>query len=501
MTSDGSIRIVLFPFPGQGHFSAFLSLAAFLHRAHPTADITLVSTPRNVEGLRCGSAGSPTAQYLRFHALPFVPAEHGLPGHGESADTVPVHRFIELFEATESGSLQEGFDGFVRDLTGDDGAGGAGARVCVIADPFLAWTSAVARRHGAAHAIFVSCGALGAVVYHSLWNHQPHRRAPGDDAFFLPDHPEVAVHRSQLPRHLLDADGTDRWSGFHRRQISAGYDTDAVLINTMEELETAGMRMLRRTMGVPVYPIGPLVRSNHADAGDGDAADVIRWLDAQEERSVLYISFGSINTLRLDQMVDLAAALELTGRPFVWAIRPPVGFDTNGGAFSVERPPMPEGFVERARAKNTGLLIHGWAPQVIILAHRATGAFLSHCGWNSALESLAHGLPILAWKLMADQFFNARMLEEQWGACVEVSRGNGPGSPAPGRQRLADAVEEVMGSSTAVGDTMRRRADEIREMIGRALEGGGSSVTALDEFLALTSRDRTMAQKFSHPKI
>uniref|UniRef100_J3LWD4 Glycosyltransferase n=1 Tax=Oryza brachyantha TaxID=4533 RepID=J3LWD4_ORYBR len=395
MTSDGSIRIVLFPFPGQGHFSAFLSLAAFLHRAHPTADITLVSTPRNVEGLRCGSAGSPTAQYLRFHALPFVPAEHGLPGHGESADTVPVHRFIELFEATESGSLQEGFDGFVRDLTGDDGAGGAGAR----------------------------------------------------------------------------------------------------------ELETAGMRMLRRTMGVPVYPIGPLVRSNHADAGDGDAADVIRWLDAQEERSVLYISFGSINTLRLDQMVDLAAALELTGRPFVWAIRPPVGFDTNGGAFSVERPPMPEGFVERARAKNTGLLIHGWAPQVIILAHRATGAFLSHCGWNSALESLAHGLPILAWKLMADQFFNARMLEEQWGACVEVSRGNGPGSPAPGRQRLADAVEEVMGSSTAVGDTMRRRADEIREMIGRALEGGGSSVTALDEFLALTSRDRTMAQKFSHPKI
>ncbi|KAB8095073.1 hypothetical protein EE612_022722 [Oryza sativa] len=483
MPSDGSFRIVLFPFPAQGHFSAFLSLAAHLHDAQPTADITIVSTPRNVEDLRRRSSSQ--TRYLRFHALPFAPAEHGLPGDIESTDAVPLLHFITLFEATESRSLQDSFDSFVRDLITD--AGADGARVCVIADPFLAWTTDVARRRGAAHAIFVSCGAFGSVVFHSLWNHLPHLRAPGDDAFCLPDHPEVTVHRSQLPPYLLHADGTDRWSAHHRRQTSAGYDTDAILISTMEELETTGLRMLRKTMGVPVYPIGPLVRrrTEHSDhIGDHNDDDVKRWLDTREERSVLYISFGSNNSLRPDQMVDLAMALELTGRPFIWAIRPPFGFDietTNGREFSAEW--LPEGFEERMRAKNIGLLIHGWAPQVSILAHASTGAFLSHCGWNSVLESMAHGVPIIAWPLTADQFFNAQMLEE-WGACVEVSRGNWPDSPALERERVVEVVEMVMGI-TAKADKIRQSVKEIQGMIGRTLEDGGSSKTALEEFLKL----------------
>ncbi|KAF2933133.1 UDP-glycosyltransferase 92A1 isoform X2 [Oryza sativa Japonica Group] len=453
MPSDGSFRIVLFPFPAQGHFSAFLSLAAHLHDAQPTADITIVSTPRNVEDLRRRSSSQ--TRYLRFHALPFAPAEHGLPGDIESTDAVPLLHFITLFEATESRSLQDSFDSFVRDLITD--AGADGARVCVIADPFLAWTTDVARRRGAAHAIFVSCGAFGSVVFHSLWNHLPHLRAPGDDAFCLPDHPEVTVHRSQLPPYLLHADGTDRWSAHHRRQTSAGYDTDAILISTMEELETTGLRMLRKTMGVPVYPIGPLVRrrTEHSDhIGDHNDDDVKRWLDTREER------------------------------PFIWAIRPPFGFDietTNGREFSAEW--LPEGFEERMRAKNIGLLIHGWAPQVSILAHASTGAFLSHCGWNSVLESMAHGVPIIAWPLTADQFFNAQMLEE-WGACVEVSRGNWPDSPALERERVVEVVEMVMGI-TAKADKIRQSVKQIQGMIGRTLEDGGSSKTALEEFLKL----------------
>ncbi|XP_062183620.1 UDP-glycosyltransferase 92A1-like [Phragmites australis] len=482
MPSDESLHIVLFPFPGQGHFAAFLSLAGHLHRARSSATITLVSTPCNVDALRASSSAA-AAPFLQFHALPFVPEEHGLPAGAESTDAVHIHHFLALFEATESPALRAAFDGFV---AGAACAGADGAQVCivVVADPFLAWTTVVARRRGARHAFFDSCGAFGSVVYHSLWNHLPHLRT-GGDAFCLPDHPEVTVHRSQLPRFLLAADGTDRWSAFHRRQISLGYDTDALLVNTTEEFEPAGLRMLRRTIDVPVWPIGPLVRlpAQRSNNPDRDCDRIMRWLDGHEARSVLYISFGSQNSVRLEQMMELAAALEFTGRPFIWAIRPPVGFDNhNAGAFRADRW-LPEGFEARVRANDTGLLVHGWAPQLSILAHASTGAFLSHCGWNSVLESVKQGVPIIGWPLQADQFFNCKMLGE-WGACVEVARGNDEGSSVVERATLAEAVETVMGGA-AKGSEVRRRMKEIQELVtGAQSECGGSSVEASEEFFA-----------------
>ncbi|KAL6851521.1 hypothetical protein ACP4OV_020454 [Aristida adscensionis] len=489
MAGDERMHVILFPFPAQGHFAAFLSLAARLHRARPTAAITLVSTPRNVAALRAGSAAA-AAPFLRFSALPFAPEEHGLPAGAESLDALLGQDFLPLFEATESPSLRAAFDGFLTGACADgDATQVSTAVVVVVADPFLAWTAAAAHRRGARHAFFVSCGAFGSAVYHSLWNHLPHRGAPGGAAALrLPDHPEVAVHRSQLPQHLLDADGTDRWSAYHRRLISDGYETDALVVNTTEELEPAGLRMLRRTMGdVPVLPIGPLVRLDRTDVdGDDDGDGIMRWLDGQAARSVLYISFGSQNSLRADQMMELAAALELAGRPFVWAIRLPLGWSGDGGADGW----LPEGFEARARAGGRGLLVRGWAPQVSILAHASTGAFLSHCGWNSVLESVAHGVPVVGWPLQADQFFNARMLEEEWGACVEVARGNAEGSPPVGRAALAEAVETVMADG-GKGAEMRRRVREIQGLTrGAQGEDGGSSVLALEEFFASMLRPR-----------
>ncbi|CAN6234487.1 unnamed protein product [Urochloa humidicola] len=494
MPGDESMHLILAPFPAQGHFVAFLSLAERLQAARPSAVITLVSTPGNVSALRAGAAAA--MPFLRFHALPFSPEEHGLPAGAESADAVHVRYFLALFQSTESPSLQAAFDAFV---TGVVRAGGA--PVVVVADPFLAWTTAVARRRGARHAFFNSCGAFGSAVHHSLWNHLPHLRAPpGAAAFALPDHPEVTVYRSQLPSHLLLADGTDPWSLFNRRLISLGYDTGAVLVNTVEELEPAGLRMLRGALGVPVLPMGPLLRVPTQHAGhqrdpDSDSDSIVRWLDSRDRASVLYISFGSQNSLRPDQMMELAAALELAGHPFVWAFRPPITLHDDDDSDKTARKWLPTGFEERARASNRGLLVRGWAPQLRILAHASTGAFLSHCGWNSVLESVAHGVPVLGWPLQADQFFNCKMLEEEWGACVELARGNAEGSPAVERARLAEAVEAVLGD-TAKGAEMRRRVKGIQELIGRAWskeDGGASSAQALEEFFTLMLHGRGVA--------
>nr|CAB3490021.1 unnamed protein product [Digitaria exilis] len=411
-----SMHVILVPFPAQGHFAAFLSLADRLHAARPSSTtITLVSTPRNVASLRASSSSS--SPFLRFHALPFSPEDHGLPTGAESADAVHVTHFLALFQSTSSASLQSSFDAFVvnNGVADDDGI------VVVVADPFMAWTTGVARRRGARHAFFDSCGAFGSAVYHSLWNHLPHhslRRsavaaAADDESFDLPDHPEVTVHRSQLPAHLLVADGTDPWSVFHRRQISLGYDTDAVLVNTTEEFELAGLRMLRRAMGgvVPVLPIGPLVRvptTKHITSDSERDSDIVRWLDARDKSSVLYISFGSQNSLRPEQMMELGAALELTGRPF------------------------------------------------------------------------------------GDQFFNCKMLEQEWGACVEVARGND--GAVVERARLAEGVEMVMGGdSNGKGPEMRRRVKEIQELMALAQrKDGGSSAQALDEFFTTMLRGGTV---------
>ncbi|CAN6270750.1 unnamed protein product [Urochloa humidicola] len=472
-------HVVLFPFPGQGHLSAFVSLAGLLHRALPDAAITLVSTPCNVAALR--DADTSASPFLSLHALPFTPAEHGLPPRCESVDALPPGRIMELMEAFEA--LQPAFDGYLAAATATASVGGA--RVIVVSDPFTAWTVTVARLHGCTHAVFASCGAFGSAVLHSLWSHLPVRPDPATGRVHLPEHPELVIHRSQVSKHVLlaaEAGGKDRGTVFLQRQISFGSETDAVLVNTVEEFEPTGLAMLRRAVKVPVCPIGPLVRAAESRTGSPETAAAIEsFLDGHPRSSVLYISFGSQNSILAEQMVELAAALELTGRPFIWAIRPPVEHDTIG-EFRAEW--LPEGFEERARASNRGLLVRGWAPQLRILAHASTGAFLSHCGWNSVLESMAHGVPIIGWPLSGEQFYNAKMLDEEWGVCVEVARGNMEEDTAVEREAVAGVLETVMGQ-TAKAEEMRKQVCKIREMMETSWgeEGGSSRKVALEEFL------------------
>ncbi|KAL6873392.1 hypothetical protein ACP4OV_013474 [Aristida adscensionis] len=477
MASSRTKHVVLFPFPGQGHLVAFLAAARLLRRELPHAAVTLVSTPGNVADLRSACAATGLSS-VGFHALPFAPADHGLPDGCESTGSLPVPAFITLFEAFEA--LEPAFDDYVSSLVGETAAAAAAADICVVADVFVAWTVTVARRRGCAHAFFVSCGAFGTAVLHALWRNMPALPLGADGVLRLPEHPDLALHRTQLsPVFVLPGDMGRRWTAYHHRLLPHGYRTDAVLINTVEELEPTGLAMLRRTLGkVPVWPVGPLVRG---DDGSSEAAGddgVLRWLDTQPPSSVLYISFGSQNTIQRHQMMELAAALEAAGQAFLWAVRPPVGFDAAG---ELRDEWLPDGFEARARAGGRGLLVRGWAPQVRILAHGATGAFLSHCGWNSVLESLAHGVPLLGWPLAAEQFCNVKMLEEL-GVCVEIARGNTESSAPPARSKVAEALRTVM--KTAESAAMRRRVAEVQEAMANAwAEGGGSSRAALHEFL------------------
>ncbi|XP_073112123.1 UDP-glycosyltransferase 92A1 [Elaeis guineensis] len=463
-------HVVLFPFLAQGHFTPFLALAEFIHRRYPTYTLTLVSTPLNVQNLR---SSLPPTFPITLRALPFSPSAHGLPSTAESATDIPFDLTINLFQASEA--LQPAFDQLIADIIQEEEGRPS---LCIIADHFLAWTVHVARRHGVFHSIFITSGAYGTAVFFSLWTHLPHPLTTSDE-FSLPEFPDTRVHRSQLTKRLLVADRADWWTVFIQRQIPLCSETDAVLANTVEEFETTGLRMLRRIIGVPVRAIGPLLRPPASPSSStADKNFVIDWLDLHPPGSVLYISFGSLNTITASQMMELAMGLEASGRPFIWAIRPPVGFEIKG-EFSPDW--LPEAFEERVRERKVGILLRGWAPQLEILSHRSTGAFLSHCGWNSVLESLSRAVPIIGWPLTADQLYNSKMLVEEVRVCVEVARTNIESTRVESEE-VARVVKMVMGE-TEKGREMRRRAEEIRDVLmGAWTEGVESSVRGLEEF-------------------
>ncbi|KAK3142136.1 hypothetical protein QOZ80_4BG0342740 [Eleusine coracana subsp. coracana] len=470
-TESPPLHVVLFPFLARGHVPAFLRLATLLRALRPGLDVTLVSTPHILSSLTLPPSSLP----VRLHALPFSPADHGLPAGAHSLADLQVHQFIAFFRASES--LRPAFDHFVSTLRGP---------TCIIADAFFAWTADVARGHGAvaSHAVFLPGGAFGNAVFFSVWEHLPHHAltdadADADEFPLLPDFPDVVLHRTQIPRFMLAATGADPWSAFFRRVAASCRATDAVLVNTVAELEPAGLHMLRRSFGAPTWPVGPVL-AEPSESPDDDAA-IIRWLDARAARSVLYVCFGSQSSVTAAQTAELTLGLEASGVAFVWVVRPPLERDAKEGFDPAWLPAGFEGRVEGAAG--LGLLVRGgWAPQARVLAHRSTGAFLTHCGWNSVLESLSCGVPMLGWPLGAEQFFNAKLVVE-WGVCVEVARGNVEGSKVT-REAVAEAVRMVMGE-TGKGGEMRRNAASVSRAMAAAWEEPtrGSSAESLEGFL------------------
>ncbi|GFP80013.1 UDP-glycosyltransferase 92a1 [Phtheirospermum japonicum] len=208
----------------------------------------------------------------------------------------------------------------------------------------------------------------------------------------------------------------------------------------------------------------------------------MEWLDSKPKRSVLYISFGSQASPSEMQTMELAKALEASNVNFLWVFRAPT--DNNNIKAANKDDFLPTGFEDRIKASDKGLLVENWAPQTEILAHESVGAFLSHCGWNSMIEALSEGVPMLTWPMAGDQPFNARFLEKEIGASVGVA--NGVVSEVK-CEEMVKKIELIMKDGDGDGNVMRRKACEVREMIRNATydEGGrkGSSAEAMGKFV------------------
>ncbi|KAF7018620.1 hypothetical protein CFC21_031891 [Triticum aestivum] len=297
----------------------------------------------------------------------------------------------------------------------------------------------------------------------------------------------VSLRRTDLPRsfqssnepvyaHLLEEG---------RRYRGA----DGILVNTFYELEPATVEEFKQAAGrgafPPVFPVGPFVRPSTSSDEAAGASACIEWLDRQPTGSVVYVSFGSGGSLTVEQTAELAAGLEASGHRFLWVVRMPNLDGNDGHDHEDKQNPLawlPAGFLERTADK--GLAVAAWAPQVRVLSHPATAVFVSHCGWNSALESASAGVPIVAWPLYAEQRMNAVVLEGSVGVALRPR--------ARERGEIAAVVKELMEGADK-GRAVRRQAGDLQQAAARAWSPEGSSRRALEQ-VAATWKKVTLAE-------
>jgi len=194
------------------------------------------------------------------------------------------------------------------------------------------------------------------------------------------------------------------------------------------------------------------------------------WLDARPARSAVYVSFGSLAKPDVVQMAEMAEGLYDSGKAFLWVVR------------ASEISKLPENFA--GKSKERGLIV-AWSPQLEVLAHPAVGCFVTHCGWNSTMEAVANGVPLLCWPYFTDQFLNQSYICDVWRTGLKVPRpaaggGGGVTTGLVGRDVVRGKVEELLGDAGT-----KARALSLRELARRAVGEDGSSRRNLTRFADL----------------
>nr|QLF96275.1 phloretin 4'-O-glycosyltransferase [Malus trilobata] len=259
-----------------------------------------------------------------------------------------------------------------------------------------------------------------------------------------------------------------------------------IIVNTFESLEPRALRAIwdglcltENVPTPPVYPIGPLIVSH---GGGGRGAECLKWLDSQPSGSVVFLCFGSLGLFSKEQLKEIAIGLENSGHRFLWVVRNPPAQNQIGLVIKESDPELksllPDGFLDRT--KDRGLVVKSWVPQVAVLNHNSVGGFVSHCGWNSVLESVCAGVPIVSWPLYAEQRLNRVVLVEEIKIAMPMNESE------DGFVRAAEVekrVTELMDSEE--GESIRKRTKDLQNDAHAALGETGSSGVAFTKLLEL----------------
>ncbi|RCV27230.1 hypothetical protein SETIT_5G308100v2 [Setaria italica] len=447
--------VVLYPGLGVGHLTPMVQLAKLFVQHGVAVTVALVEPQVELASFSAVVArAAATNPSVTFHVLP--PPAPAAEARRERLD------YLRLMDAP----LRD----FLRSLP---------AVHALVIDMFCSGSLDVAAELGIPAYFFFASGASFLAVFLNLpsvmANMDTSFAELGDSPLRLPVAPPFKA--TDLPKVILDNDeGTKAILRMSERIA----ESNGILINTFDALEARAVRALREGLCIPgrptppVYCIGPLV----TEGGD-KKHECLEWLDAQPDNSVTFLSFGSLGTFSKKQLLEIAVGLEKSGQRFLWVVRSPSSDEQSIGD-PLPEPDLdtllPEGFLERT--KDQGLVVKSWAPQVEVLGHRATGAFVTHCGWNSTLEGIVAGLPLICWPLYAEQRLNKVFIVEEMKLGVVL---RGYDEEVVKAEEVEAKVRWVMDSEGGRG--LREHAAAEKSKAVQALNGGGSSQAAFVEFL------------------
>uniref|UniRef100_A0A2N9IIG4 Glycosyltransferase n=1 Tax=Fagus sylvatica TaxID=28930 RepID=A0A2N9IIG4_FAGSY len=318
--------------------------------------------------------------------------------------------------------------------------------------------------------LFLTCNAgfLGLTLYLPNRHNQIGTEFSESDSELLIPGILNPVPPSVLPSAVLEKDGGYTAYIKLSRRLR---DTKGIIVNTFKELEQYALDSFSDTP--PVYAVGPVLdlKGQPNLSLDGAQRDnIMNWLDDQPPLSVVLLCFGSMGSFGVAQVKEMALGLERSGHRFLWCLRLSASTPSADDG-------LPEGFLERIKGK--GMICSGWAPQVEFLAHKAIGGFVSHCGWNSILESLWHGLPIVTWPLYAEQQLNAFRMVRELGLAVEMRLDYRSGGDD---LVLADEIERAV-RRVMDDNEVRKKVKEMGEMARNAVMDGGSSFISIGQLI------------------
>jgi hypothetical protein len=304
------------------------------------------------------------------------------------------------------------------------------------------------------------------------------------------------VPPSFLPATMLDRKvRTYTWFVYTGRRFveAAGF-----IVNTAADLEPGVLAAIsdgRCAGGVrapTVYPVGPAISIIPPAE---PPQECVRWLDSQPPGSVLYLCFGSKGLLPISQVHEIAHGLERSGHRFLWVLRGRPEDTTQGAREPTDAnlgEVLPEGFLEKTKGR--GMVWPKRAPQKEVLAHAAVGGFVTHCGWNSILESLWFGVPMLPWPLDADQHFNAFSLVHDIGVAVPLEMDRKQGKNYVEAAELERAVRSLMGGGEE-GRKAKEKATEMKAVCRNAVQQSGSSSASLQRLSEELLRGAVLPKK------
>ncbi|KAF3546787.1 hypothetical protein DY000_02008345 [Brassica cretica] len=423
-------RIILVPFPAQGHVTPFIQLGQAL----------------SLKGFSTTVVQGGSNQVSHIPGFQFLTIPETLPL--SQLKTLGPVEFLMKLNKTSEASFKDCISQLLLQHDNDI--------ACIIYDELMYFSEAAAKKFKLPSVIFSTVSATSRVCGSVLSKLNAEKFLIDMEDHEVQD--KVVDDLHPLTYKDLPTSGMgplDRYLELCREIFNRG-TASGVILNTASCLESSSLSWLQQELGIPVYLLGPLhiTASTNSSLLEEDIS-CIEWLNKQKSRSVIYISLGSKAHMEAKEVMEMAWGLCHSNQPFLWVISES----------------LPE---EVSKIVSEKGYIVKWAPQDHVLGHPAVGGFWSHCGWNSTLESIVEGVPMICRPFGDEQKLNAKYIESVWRTGIrlegEVERG-----------QVKRMVKRLIMDDE--GADMRDRSIGFREKLKASVRVEGSSYNALDELV------------------